>query len=274
MNILPKKSWHVRNKDNIAKVRRDEENARLEEEKVEKRAALAEQEARTTLLRDRVHGSQGHSSIESPSSTTILPYSESQTQHINLFKEEGSGTAGTKTTNQEYEAEKKAEQEKQEKAIGVLKYLGQSTVEGETPWYLKKESKDDENMSKIQSTKDTDKKNRLDPLCEMSSFLEKAKKSELKKKEKVKEKVKKEKRRHKVENPREGKKTIEQLRAERLQREKEERFREEKLTRESKDRKAGKKVEEEVDQYKGSYYSQYNPDLARKPKWNGRYQPY
>ena len=37
----------------------------------------------------------------------------------------------TKTTNQEYEAEKKAEQETREKAIGVLKYLGQSTVEGQ-----------------------------------------------------------------------------------------------------------------------------------------------
>ena len=34
------------------------------------------------------------------------------------------------TTNAEYEAEKKAEQERKEKALGVLKYLGQSTNEG------------------------------------------------------------------------------------------------------------------------------------------------
>lgn len=268
MNILPKKSWHVRNKDNVAKVRRDEENARLEEEKVAKRAALAEQEARTKLLRDRVHAGQEHSSNECGTSS-ILPYNEPQKRHINLFEEEESGTAVTKTTNQEYEAEKKAEQETREKAIGVLKYLGQSTVEGETPWYLKKESKDEKKTSKTESTKDIDKKSRLDPLCKMSSFLEKTKKSELKKKGEMK----KEKRRHLKEKPKKGKKTIEELRAERLQREKEERFRAEKLVKESKDGNADKEVEEE-DQYRGSYYSQYNPDLARKPKWNNRYQPY
>ena len=50
--------------------------------------------------------------------------------------------------NKEHEAEKKAKQEKYEKSIGLLTYLGQSAVESQTakPWYLTTNKKTDEQV--------------------------------------------------------------------------------------------------------------------------------
>ncbi|XP_043540243.1 leukocyte receptor cluster member 1, partial [Chiloscyllium plagiosum] len=71
MNILPKKSWHVRNKDNVERVRRDEERAAAAERELKARAELAEREARTELLRNRARHS--------------LPESGSASRELQLF---------------------------------------------------------------------------------------------------------------------------------------------------------------------------------------------
>ncbi|XP_066977158.1 leukocyte receptor cluster member 1 [Macrobrachium rosenbergii] len=143
MNILPKKRWHVRTKENIARVRRDEAAAAEEEKERIRRLKLAEQEARTAYLRAKAHstsgtkydgGSDSSAKVKSPENAEANIFTAEG--NINFFKEleDGKVTTGT---NKEHEEEKKAEQEKYEKSIGYLTYLGQDSLEskGEKAWY-------------------------------------------------------------------------------------------------------------------------------------------
>lgn len=136
MNILPKKRWHVRTKENIARVRKDEAEAAEKEQTRQRAIKLAESEARTDLLRKKAR-QYTSTSEDFISLSDNDSESTANKEHVNFFKDVEDGTAEYKKTNKEYEKEKKDEKEKYEKQIGYLTYLGQDTNEalGRRSWY-------------------------------------------------------------------------------------------------------------------------------------------
>jgi len=137
MNILPHKSWHVRTKKNIARVRKDEAAAAENEKEKQRRIQLAAQESRTSFPRDRAS-----KRIEESGEGLPIPLSQvaDVTQsdgHINFFQDLEDGKKLDSEVNKEYEKEKKKEQEDYEKKIGYLVHLGQNSIEQtkERPWY-------------------------------------------------------------------------------------------------------------------------------------------
>ncbi|XP_061146049.1 leukocyte receptor cluster member 1 [Syngnathus typhle] len=264
MNILPKKSWHVRNKDNIAKVRRDEAQAAAEEQEAKRRVERAEQEARTELLRKKARAGL---QLEAGGSQEVkLEEQNGALEHLNLFPLEESAV---KKDNEEYIKEKKEEQEKQERAIGLLVSLGPQPGTEVTPWYMKsgQEKEEEKKEKEKQSEKRNDKgkelteeerqkkdrrlKDSLDPLKEMKKAMGET----VAKTHKSKKKDRGEKRSS-------GQSSIERLRAERLQREVDERRRAQELLaqRNGKNKEAGREVNERDRPYNSAYF----PELARK----------
>lgn len=260
MNILPKKSWHVRNKDNVARVRRDEAQAAEEEREAKRRVERAEQEARTEYLRRKARAAlpsegTGKDDEEQRGGSGVL-------EHLNLFPLEESSE---KKGNEEYLKEKKDEKEKQERAIGLLVSLGPQPGTEVTPWYMKTGKDKEEGREKEKekrkgiSEEEKEKKDRrlkdsLDPLKDMEKALAV--------KEKKHHKSKKPEKRHKGEKRSSGESSIERLRAERLQRELEERRRAQALLdqRNGKGKEPGREVTERERPYNSAYF----PELARK----------
>ncbi|XP_019724596.1 leukocyte receptor cluster member 1 [Hippocampus comes] len=266
MNILPKKSWHVRNKDNVARVRRDEAQAAAEEREAKRRVERAEQEARTEFLRRKARAA-----LQSEAGGSQEVKDEERggaLEHLNLFPLEESVE---KKDNEEYLKEKKEEKEKQERAIGLLVSLGPQPGTEVTPWYMKtgqeKEKEEEKKKEKEKpgekrkefSEEEREKKDRrlkdsLDPLREMKKALGQTPTKTHKSKKKDK--------RDRGEKHSRGESSIERLRAERLQREAEERRRAQELLaqRNGKDKESGKEVNERDRPYNSAYF----PELARK----------
>lgn len=269
MNILPKKSWHVRNKNNIERVRKDEEKAAEEEKERQQRVALAESEARTSFLRENARKRQ--------SETEDTGSKNSAVTHINFFQdlEEGKKLGGK---NADYEKDKKEEKEKQEKAIGLLTHLGQGSVEleGKSPWYLekslrKKHKKPEKEEKQIEEI-DMKRKRSLDPMLSMAKYIDQTEKVRRKKEEPSGNATT-----HKKLKTRDGSsnskgfgpqksKTVEELRAERLRREQLERIRQNEILARARGERPPPKDEETIDERLLPYNSQFNPGLVALQK--------
>uniref|UniRef100_A0A1B0GF40 CBF1-interacting co-repressor CIR N-terminal domain-containing protein n=1 Tax=Glossina morsitans morsitans TaxID=37546 RepID=A0A1B0GF40_GLOMM len=181
MNILPKKRWHVRTKDNIARVRKDEAAAKAEDLKRQQQVDFAESEARLNFLRKRSGLPEKHTDYEKRTKNTQdIPScsnaSEDTQQHIDLFADYKSHV---KTTNKDFEKEKKEEQEKYEKQIGYLTYLGQDTNEALKlkSWYEVVPKRNIYDRGSETAEKDIKNKHKQDPLTLINALLPSEKKT-------------------------------------------------------------------------------------------------
>uniref|UniRef100_A0A915CWF5 CBF1-interacting co-repressor CIR N-terminal domain-containing protein n=1 Tax=Ditylenchus dipsaci TaxID=166011 RepID=A0A915CWF5_9BILA len=140
MNILPKKKWHVRTKENMARVRRDEAKAAAEQQAIDERVKLADHEDRIRRLKTRNSANYGPAFFTAKQSTsTADPDEESQNNegvsggqsaHVNLFAElEEQERKNLGQGNKEYAAEKKKEGDEWESKMGIMKRFAEDTKE-------------------------------------------------------------------------------------------------------------------------------------------------
>lgn len=312
-NIFSPNRWHVRTKDNIARVRKDEAAAREEERKKQDKLKLAvgfdlslviffrwnflhlkESEARVNFLRKCSGLPEKHNQEENANEKTLTADACSS-RNVDLFSDYKNHI---KTTNKELEKEKKEEQEKYEKKIGYLTYLGQDTNEALRlkSWYEVAPKRLEVGSEKEINEKDIKTKHNHDPLTFIKSILPAEPKATVKsaskrkrspspqpvaqkehvpklgknsKKDGRKHKTKKHKKRskeHKKEKEKDDQTLkllkIQQLRKERLRRETTERARQEALLAPKESKNID--VNDTTTKIIQKYNSQFNPELAKQ----------
>ncbi|KAJ3771612.1 hypothetical protein FB446DRAFT_96110 [Lentinula raphanica] len=168
LNIAHHKSYHPYRRDNIERVRRDEEEARLKEAKEEGRMLLADSEARIDLLRQKSGSGSSQKRVDdelrqlaSTSSATTSTISLSNSGgHINFFEdlEQNAIVAAAK-------ASKKALPAETDKGIALA-----PSVKDLNPWYSGSSNhKEEENVDKRK--RDTARKSIHDPLTSIKHQL-------------------------------------------------------------------------------------------------------
>ncbi|KAJ8713526.1 hypothetical protein PYW07_013896 [Mythimna separata] len=293
MNILPKKRWHVRTKENIARVRKDEAEAAEKERQEKSRVEQADREARLSVLKNKSRQKLLEHGIQEPE-----PTQQATVEHINLF---ANLDDAVKTTNKEHDKDVKEKKEEYEKKIGYLTYLGQDTNEalGKKNWYEvppeiggasrssnikdtydKLVMKDQDGKPKIKEPDEKNgevswkKKQMLDP---MNAFKHLHDNSYKDKKKAIpnantktdnytaigkKHKHKKNKHKKDKTKDKEKEQKLQKLREARLKREQQEKYRTE-LFLKGLHQPVNTEIEEDT-RIKAKYNSQFNPELARQ----------
>jgi len=202
LHLLHHKSWHVYNKDNVERVQRDKEKARLKEEAEEQRMNEIDQERRLAQLRGNAYGIPVPE--ETATFTTKAPSKrgsdkrgsedkgsedgavgrraevESQ-KHFNLFEDVEREAKKSGITKKEGEGnperEKEVEREKKKWEDLVTSKLINSAKE-HNPWYSTRdlrsgaEKQKSEVEKEVREQKEMKMKSEADPLKAMEKFLE------------------------------------------------------------------------------------------------------
>ncbi|GLB36877.1 putative N-terminal domain of CBF1 interacting co-repressor CIR [Lyophyllum shimeji] len=171
LNIAHHKSYHPYRRDNIERVRRDEEEARRKEAKEEGRMMLADSEARIEQLRERSGIAEKSSKkkrkdedldkiIAEGSSTrgAVLPTTNG---HINFFEdlEQASMMAAIRAT-------KKAEPAETEKGVPLA-----PSAKDLKPWYSERSTDSAAETPDDRRKRDTERKSMHDPLTSITKEL-------------------------------------------------------------------------------------------------------
>ncbi|OAF70370.1 Leukocyte receptor cluster member 1 [Intoshia linei] len=240
MNILPKKNWHVRRKENVAKVRKDEREAAALEVVDNERKTNYKKESKMQELRKK---SKTNEKSEPNSSYDV---DENIKRHFNFF-DNCDNTINTKG-NKEFEKDAKKDLEAVDRKIGVLTYLGQSVIESQKSkrWFENiPTDRKDLSIRELDEIKDASHKSRRDPLNSIKAYEKFLEADKLKNNNFLKPRLENEyipndsivtthsKRKHrcckKKRKDKTTKPTIQELRQNRIDREKQEHFREAEL---------------------------------------------
>ncbi|KAH8926433.1 hypothetical protein BT69DRAFT_1278852 [Atractiella rhizophila] len=205
LNILHHKSYHPYKRENVERVRRDEEAARLQEEISEGRRSLADSEARLSILREekrskekgqrkqdereaerrleRQLAGKPEPEKEEEGKARIVSFEKGGNDegglydkdgHMNFWASSEATTSSLLGKGPNKEKERSAKEEWEEKHTMYLGRPGDST---KTPWYSSSDLLSSEERSKPDNTrleeayKDTQRKSAEDPMALMNAYL-------------------------------------------------------------------------------------------------------